>query len=69
MPGFFDDAPIEFPCPECGRTVKTTLGAGRRNVSIPCSGGHTINVDGSELDREMGKADKAVDDLGRGFGR
>ena len=59
MPRIFDDALIEFPCPKCGRTVKTTLGAGRRNVSIPCPGGHAINVDGSELDREMRKADKA----------
>ncbi len=65
--GFLDDAPIEFDCPKCGRTVKTTVGDGRRNKPIRCPGGHTINVEGNDLDRETRKVEKRIDDLTRKF--
>ena len=61
--GFLDDESIEIPCPACGRRVKTTVGAGRRSPTIQCPGGHTINVEGSGFDREVIKAEKAVEDL------
>lgn len=63
--GFLDDAEFEFSCPECGRTVKTTVGAGRRNRSIRCSSGHTITVDGSQLDRATRDAERSLDKVMR----
>lgn len=65
--GFLDDAPLEFPCPKCGRNVKTTVGAGRRNRSIACPGGHTIQVDGAGLDRGAKQFEKSLDDLSKKF--
>lgn len=66
--GFIDDAPLDFPCPECGRTVKTTVGKGRRNEAIRCSGGHTIKVDGSDLDRGTRRAEASIDKIMRRLG-
>lgn len=45
--GILDMAELEFKCPKCRRKVKTTVGAGRRNRSIRCPSGHTIEVEGS----------------------
>jgi hypothetical protein len=63
--GFLDDAEFEFDCPDCGRTVRTTIGDSRRNRSIPCPGGHTIEVDGSDLDRATRDAERQFDRLTR----
>ncbi len=63
--GFLDKTEISFPCPECGRTLRQTIGAGRRGRSIRCSGGHTVQVDGRELDRETRKVEQQIDRLGR----
>lgn len=65
--GVIDDAPLEFPCPECGRNVKTTVGEGRRNRSIRCPGGHTIEVEGSSLDSATQKVEQSVDKVLRRF--
>jgi Zn finger protein HypA/HybF involved in hydrogenase expression len=63
--GIIDRAPIEFECPECNRKVKTTIGEARRNRSIRCPGGHTIKVDGSQLDRETRKIEQQLGRVGR----
>lgn len=65
--GFLDHAPLEWPCPECGRTIKTTVGDGRRNRSIRCPGGHTIEVEGSDLDRATRRMEQSVDRILRRF--
>lgn len=65
--GFLDDHPLEWPCPECGRTVKTTVGDGRRNRSIRCPGGHFIEVEGSSLDKATREAEQAIDKIMRRF--
>lgn len=65
--GFLDGAPLEFPCPECGRKVKTSVGDGRRNRSIRCPGGHTIIVDGSDLDRGATQVEKTLNDMMKRF--
>lgn len=66
--GILDDAPLEIPCPECGRKAKTTVGESRRNASIRCLGGHTIQVDGSGLDTGVNQVEKRIDDMKRKFG-
>jgi DNA-directed RNA polymerase subunit RPC12/RpoP len=63
--GFVDNRNVEVRCPKCGRTVKQTIGDARRSRSIRCPGGHTINVDGSQLDRGTRQVEKAHDDLMR----
>lgn len=65
--GFLDDAPLEFPCPECGRKVKTTVGDGRRNRSIRCAGGHLIEVEGSSLDSATREVEQSLDKIMRRF--
>lgn len=65
--GFLDDAPIEFDCPACGRIVKTTVGDGRRNRPIRCPGGHTITVDGSQLDRSTRDMERKLENIMRRF--
>lgn len=63
--GFLDHAPIEFPCPKCGRKVRQTIGDGRRNKPIRCPGGHSINVDGSGLDAVTRQVERRIDDMSR----
>lgn len=63
--GFMDGGEISFPCPRCGRNLKQTVGQGRRNRPIRCPGGHTVEVDGSSLNRATKQAEKAVDDIMR----
>lgn len=63
--GFLDKSEIEFPCPKCGRKVKQRIGDGRKNRSIRCHGGHTINVDGSDLDRGTREVEKSLDKVFR----
>jgi DNA-directed RNA polymerase subunit RPC12/RpoP len=64
--GFLDKEEISFPCPKCGRTVKQRIGDGRTNRSIRCPGGHTIHVDGTDLDRGTRQVEQSLDKL---FGR
>jgi hypothetical protein len=61
------DEPIEFECPSCHATVKTTTGAARRSATVRCPNGHEIKTEGSQLDRETRKVERAVDDLLRRF--
>ena len=63
--GFLDKTKIDLDCPECGQKVAQTIGEARRNRSIRCPGGHTIEVDGSQLDRETRKIEQQLGRLGR----
>jgi hypothetical protein len=67
-----DDSEIEVTCSN-GHKIKKTIGALRRSPSFRCPRcGQNITVDGSELDREMRKIDRAFDDLQKSlkkFGR
>lgn len=65
--GLMDGAPIEAHCPQCGRKVKTTVGAARRGRSVRCPGGHPISVDGSDLDRGTRKVERELNKALRRF--
>lgn len=65
--GLMDDEPLQFDCPECGQSVKTTIGVSRRNATTTCAGGHTIQLDGSGLDREIKKVEQSIDGLFKGL--
>ncbi len=65
----FDKEPLEFECPECNAKVRTTIGDARRSKTLTCPNGHTIRTDGSQLDRETRKVERAIDDVIGKFGR
>lgn len=62
---FFDHAPLKFPCPRCGRQLQQTIGDARENRTIVCPGGHSVKVDGSQLDSETRKAEESMGRLFR----
>lgn len=73
MIGFLN-SPIDVPCPECGRTVSTTLGAVKDNRTVPCSLGHRIELreEGhgiAEAERAIKDVERAIDDMTRKFDR
>jgi hypothetical protein len=63
MQRMLDNEKLEIPCPECQQVVRTTIGRARRSPTVRCPGGHTIKVDARQLDRELGKVDRALDNL------
>jgi hypothetical protein len=66
--GFFDKESLEFDCPECGRTVRTTVGDARKSRTVRCPGGHTIQQDGASLDRGARKMERSIENLLKRFG-
>jgi hypothetical protein len=71
MNDLIDGAEIEVDC-DCGAVVKATVGQLRGSPTLMCPKGHRIEVDGSELDRDLRpaddalqKLDKALDNFGR----
>ena len=73
MPAFDPSTDIAtVKCPN-GHAVKITLGEARRSMKLKCPNcSANIVIDGSSLDREMGKVDAEWDKLQRtlkNFGR
>ncbi len=70
MSGFLDKAPIEIPCPGCGRKVKKTVGWIQTHSDYACPGcGTPIHLDASQFRREMRKVDRSLDDFKRTIDR
>jgi hypothetical protein len=67
--GLLDKAPLELACSSCGRKVRTTIGAARRNPRLACPSGHEIVVDASQLDRELRKVDRSLADFEKSLKR
>jgi hypothetical protein len=67
--GFFDAAPLELACPNCGASVQLTLGEGRRGDTVLCERGHSVTAgDAPALDRELRRLEARIDSTGH-FGR
>jgi hypothetical protein len=67
--GFFDSAPLELSCPNCGADVHLTLGQGRRGETVLCERGHAVTAgDAPSLDRELRRLEDRIDSTGH-FGR
>jgi hypothetical protein len=67
--GFFDAAPLELACPNCGATVHLTLGEGRRGATVRCAQGHAVAAGGAPaLDRELRRLEDRINSTGH-FGR
>lgn len=54
---------VDFPCPECGKTVKATVADVARQATKRCPNGHSIRL----VDQGGGakKTQRAMDDLTR----
>jgi hypothetical protein len=67
--GFFDAAPLELECPNCGARVQLTLGEGRRGETVLCERGHAVAAgDAPALDRELRRLEDRINSTGH-FGR
>jgi hypothetical protein len=64
MNDVIEGAELSVDC-ECGAVVKATVGQLRRSPTLTCPNGHEINVDGSQLDSDLRRADRALDKLDR----
>ncbi len=58
---------LEIKCPECGRTMRTTLDAVRLGRSVRCAGGHSVKL--KDEGRGVAKTDRAMGDLERALKR
>lgn len=54
---------IEFPCPDCSRKVRATIGDVKGERTVRCSGGHGVRL--KDEGRGAAKLDRAVSDLQR----
>lgn len=70
--GVLDGVEIDLPCPSCKRGTKRTVAwatanNGRTHECRWC--GASVQVDSSQATRELGKVNRAFDDLKRTLGR
>jgi transcription elongation factor Elf1 len=64
MTGFFDDQFIDFECAKCGHKLKVQVGSLRDSPDVVCLGcGQTIHLDANQFREDLGRADKAIDNL------
>lgn len=67
MSDSFDNTPIEFKCPECGRKLKSSVGAARRSRTVRCSGGHSVKLEGAQFDKQLRDLTKTLRRFGDGL--
>ena len=60
----FDDAPIDFDCPQCSHKIEKTIGWLTSHKDMTCPGcGVTINLDTDDLARGVEQIEAALDSL------
>lgn len=59
----FDQQTIEIPCSNCGKNTKKTVGWLKTNKSFVCHCGTTINLNASNLLRELKEAERSLNKL------
>lgn len=62
--GFPDNESLGIECPECGRDVRATIGDARRNRTVHCGAGHSIELNGREMERPIRDIEAAFKKLG-----
>ena len=62
--GILENESLGVSCPECGRDVRATIGDARRNRTVRCSAGHSIQLDGRAIDRPIRDIEAAFKKLG-----
>jgi ribosomal protein S27AE len=65
-----DNHSLDIPCGKCGKKFKETIGRLKRNPKLTCgSCGAVTNVETDELRRVEQSIKKALDGIGKGFGK
>lgn len=54
----FDGVPIEITCPECGETVRRTVGQLKHAGQVTCSQGHTTELDVEAFRQEIESSER-----------
>lgn len=66
----FDDHALELRCPDCGRVISKTIGWLKLRHSLNCGWcGTLIAIDRQNLLGGVEKAEQALADLGKCFGK
>lgn len=66
----FDDNALELRCPDCGRAIVKTIGWLKLRRSLNCTWcGTLIAIDRQNLLADVAKAEQALADLGKYFGK
>jgi hypothetical protein len=68
MKDIVNDIEIAVDC-DCGETVKATIRSLRRSTTLHRPNGHAIQVDASQMDRELQGVDAALTDLHRALSK
>lgn len=64
MKSILDTQAIDVPCPSCGHKLRETIGRLKTNPKLSCSScSAEINVDASELKREIAALEKQLAQL------
>jgi len=61
--GRLDQLRLDPECPECGATVRMTVGEARRSPTRRCPNGHEISFEASDFERKIRGAEDQLDDL------
>jgi len=70
MSNFSDDVEISFPCPQCGKQTKGSIGWLNAQTEFACAGcNNVVNLDAGEFRDEIRKAETAIKDLRETLGR
>ncbi len=66
----FDGHAVELRCPDCGRAVSKTIGWLKLRRSFNCTWcGTLITIDRENFLADVAKAEQALVDLGKHFGK
>jgi transposase-like protein len=69
MAGYFDDATIDLPCPQCGKKTKKSIGWIKNHANFTCRGCKSvIDLSSKQFQREIAKAERLLDNLGKKLG-
>lgn len=69
MKSVLDSQTIDISCPSCGHKLRQSIGRLKLNPQLICRCGQVINVNESNMSREIAKVDKGLADLGKALGR
>jgi len=59
----FDNQEIELPCPKCSRKTKKSIGWIKRNKQMSCACGAVINLQSSDMQRELRRLESQINNL------
>ncbi|MDW3683920.1 hypothetical protein RA280_19660 [Cupriavidus sp. CV2] len=65
-----DNQSVDISCPSCGKEIPEKIGRLKQNPKLTCrSCGATVTVDADQFRSVEQSVKKALDNLGKGFGK